>query len=231
MAPGTVEYIPLEALNANPNNEAEEEQPRKRSNIWYRIDTTSVLTVFLGFPLLLLAVTLLAVFWHESMKAINGGEPNIYWLRIVNAGWAAQLVTVCTASIRVVVAFQAGLATAMVAAIALETTGAPLLQGPLYSMLRAVKVAPSYLWTATNFQPHLSRFIYALVLTEVLVTAASQFLSTIFLADFGSGLSPSAATRPMSASYIPRMTLALYGRCLLWPAGHSPSWPSLLMTG
>ncbi|RAL01596.1 uncharacterized protein BO80DRAFT_434175 [Aspergillus ibericus CBS 121593] len=188
---GRREYIPLEALNTNAEDnheEAEEEQPhRKRRNLWHRIDTTSVLTVFLGFPLLLLAVTLLALFWHGSMKAIDGAEPEIYWVRVVNAGWATRLVTVCTASIRTVVAFQAGLVTAMVAGIVLETTGVPLLLGPFYSMLRAVKVAPSNLWTATNFQPHLSRFIYALVLIEVLVTAASQFLSTILLSDFANG--------------------------------------------
>lgn len=186
---GIREYISLEALNTNAHNDddAEEEQPHHKTNIWRRIDITSVLTVILGFPILLLAVILLALFWHESMKAINGAEPGIYWLRIVNAGWAAQLVTVCTASIRTVVAFQAGLATAMIAGVVLETTGAPVLQGPFYSILRAVKVAPSNLWTATNFQPHLSYFIYALVLTEVLVTAASQFLSTIFLSDFGNG--------------------------------------------
>ncbi|KAJ5502674.1 hypothetical protein N7463_005548 [Penicillium fimorum] len=75
----------------------------------------------------------------------------------------------------------------MVSAIVLETTGASLLHGPFYSILRAVKVAPSTFWTATNFQPQLPRFIYVMVLTEVLVTTASQFLSTIFLADFGSG--------------------------------------------
>ncbi|KAJ5977006.1 hypothetical protein N7501_000348 [Penicillium viridicatum] len=189
MAPnGIREYISLETRNTNAHNDdAEEEHPHHKSNVWHRIDTASVLTVTIGFPILLLAVILLALFWYESMKAIDGAEPGTYWLRIVNAGWAAQLVTVCTASIQTVVAFQAGLATAMIAGIVLETTGTPILQGPFYSMLRAVKVAPSNLWTATNFQPHLSYFIYALVLTEVLVTAASQFLSTIFLSDFGNG--------------------------------------------
>lgn len=187
MAPsGVREYIPLEAVNTEYNNyEAEEQQPRrKRSNIWHRIDTASVLTIFLGIPLLLPAVTLLAVFWHESMKSTGWAGPDIYWVLVVVAGWATRLVTVCTASIRTVVAFQAGPATAMVAGFVLETTGAPLLQSPFYSMLREVKVAPSNLWTATNFRPHLSCDIYTLVLTEVLVKAAPQFLSTIFLSDF-----------------------------------------------
>ncbi|UKZ76144.1 hypothetical protein TrVFT333_003840 [Trichoderma virens FT-333] len=185
------EYISLEALNSNAednDNEVKEQQPHgEQSNIWRRLDTTSILTVFLGPSLLLFAVALLGLFWHESMKAIDGAEPAISWVRIVNASWATRLVTVCSTCIRTVLAFQAGLATAMVAGIVLETTGAPLLLGPFYSMLRAVKMAPSNLWTATNFQPHLTRLVYVLALTEVLVTVASQFLSTIFLSDFANG--------------------------------------------
>lgn len=185
------EYTPLEPLNTNAednDDDAEQAQPDgKRIEIWRRIDTTGFLTVLLGFPILLLAVTLLALFWHESLKAVNGAEPNIYWVHVINASWATRLVTVCTTSIRMVMALQAGLVTALIAGIVLETTGAPLLHGPFYSMLRAVKAAPSILWTATDFQPHLSRLLYTLVLTEVLVTAASQFLSTIFLSDFANG--------------------------------------------
>ncbi|KAJ6094271.1 hypothetical protein N7467_003116 [Penicillium canescens] len=235
MAPcGTREYISLEALNRNPENnddEAEEEQPHcKRSNIWHRIDITSVLTIFLGLPILLLAVTLLALFWHESMKAIDGAEPGIYWVRIVNAGWAAQLVTVCTTSIRTVVDFQAGLATAMVAGIALETAGVPLLQSSFFSMLRAFKVAPSNIWTGTDFQPHMSRYIYALVLIEVLVTAASQFLSTIFLSDFTNGTfsQRSNSTNPVGHSLSCRNPLTT-DRGSMIPG--TPFEPSFLLKG
>ncbi|QKX53283.1 uncharacterized protein TRUGW13939_00361 [Talaromyces rugulosus] len=185
---GEMSYIPLEALAQDNNNDAEEEQlHRKRRNLWHRIDTASVWASFLGFPLLLLAVTLLALFWYESLKAIDGAEPQIYWVCVVNAGWVTRLVTVCTTSIRMVMAFQAGLATAMVAGIVLETKSVSLLQSPFYSILWAVKIAFSNLWTSTNFRPHLSRFIYVLVLTEVLVITASQFLSTIFLSDFVNG--------------------------------------------
>ncbi|CAG7960829.1 unnamed protein product [Penicillium salamii] len=181
---GATEYVPLDALNS----EAEEEQCyRKPRSIWQRVDATSFLTVFIGFLLLLLAVALLALFWHDSIEAIDGAEPATYWARVVSAGWATRLVTICTTSIRTVVSFQAGVITALIAGIVLETTGIPLLHSPFYSMLRAVKVAPSNLWTATNFQPHMPRFVYALVLTEVLVTAACQFLSTIFLSDFANG--------------------------------------------
>ncbi|RAK79512.1 uncharacterized protein BO72DRAFT_446326 [Aspergillus fijiensis CBS 313.89] len=158
----------------------------KRRSLCQKVDTTGVLTLFLGPPVLLLAVTFLVLFWWESMKAINGGDPEVYWFRIVDADWATRLITICTTAIRTVVSFQAGLATAMVAGVVLETEGIPLLQGPLYSILRAVKAAPSSLFTATDFRPHLPPFILTLVVAEVLVTAASQFLSTIYLSDFTS---------------------------------------------
>ncbi|PYI35809.1 hypothetical protein BP00DRAFT_387435 [Aspergillus indologenus CBS 114.80] len=158
----------------------------KKRSLCQKVDTTGVLTIFLGPPVLLLAVTFLILFWWESMKAISGGDPEVYWFRIVNADWATRLITICTTAIRTVVSFQAGLATAMVAGVVLETKGIPLLQGPLYSILRAVKAAPSSLFTATDFRPHLPPFISTLVVAEVLVTAASQFLSTIYLSDFTS---------------------------------------------
>ncbi|RAH65683.1 uncharacterized protein BO66DRAFT_395219 [Aspergillus aculeatinus CBS 121060] len=159
----------------------------RRKSLCQKVDTTGVIAIFLGPPMLLLAITFLVLFWWESIKAIEGEEPEAYWFRIVDADWATRLVTICTTTIRAVVSFQAGLATAMVAGIVLETRGIPLFHGPLYSILRAVKVAPSSLFTATDFRPHLPPFIYTLVVAEVLVTTVSQFLSTIYLSDFTDG--------------------------------------------
>ncbi|KAM3526971.1 hypothetical protein MY4038_006587 [Beauveria bassiana] len=89
-------------------------------------------------------------------------EPARYWMRIVQAGWAARLVTVCTTVMLTVVALQGGLGTAMVAAILLETTttgrgGVSLFLGPFYSLLRASKASPVTLWTATGFRPRFWR--------------------------------------------------------------------------
>ncbi|RAL06825.1 uncharacterized protein BO97DRAFT_465635 [Aspergillus homomorphus CBS 101889] len=187
----TRDHVPRHTPNANMecDDESQNARPkRKQRSLCQRVDTTGVLTIFLGPPFLLLAVTFLVLFWWESIKAIHGGDPEVYWFRIVNADWATRLVTICTTAIRTVMAFQAGLATAMVAGIVLETKGIPLLQGPLYSILRAVKVAPSSLFTATNFRPHLPPLISTLIIAEVLVTAASQFLSTIYLSDFANGI-------------------------------------------
>lgn len=163
MAPrNTREYIPLGAINSTTDetvNGSEEEQPgRAQSSSWHRLGTTSILIVFIGCPSILLAVTLLAIFWYYSVQAIAGQEPAVYWLYIINASWATRLVTLCTTAIRAVVTLQVGLTAAMVAAIVLETEGVPLLLGPFYSMLRAFKVAPVNIWTATNLQPCLPRF-------------------------------------------------------------------------
>ncbi|RAK98758.1 uncharacterized protein BO80DRAFT_427109 [Aspergillus ibericus CBS 121593] len=185
------DYIPLTARQTS-SERNDDEPPKEHSKPqsrkgWKRFDLTSILTVFLGSTILLLGLILLAIFWRQSRIAIAGDEPAVYWIRVVNANWSTRLVTVCAAAIRTVIALQAGLVTAMVAGIAMETTGIPLLQGPIFSMIRAVKVAPSSLLTATDFRPHLSFFIGTLVVIEVLVTGASQFLSTIFLSDFADG--------------------------------------------
>ncbi|KAJ5952114.1 uncharacterized protein N7479_010527 [Penicillium vulpinum] len=187
----TRDYVPLVVLNTNAeenNDEVQNVQPKyTQRSLLKRVGITGFLTIFLGSAVLLLPIVLLALFWRESMIAIAGDKPETYWIRIVNASWTTRLVTVCTTAIRTVVALQAGLATAMVAGIAMETTGIPLLQGPIYSIIRAVKVAPSSLLMATDFRPHLSFFIGALVTIEILVTTSSQFLSTIFLSDFADG--------------------------------------------
>ncbi|KOS37658.1 hypothetical protein ACN38_g11541 [Penicillium nordicum] len=187
----TTGYVPLAVLNTNAENNNDEVQgiqPKyKQRSLLQRVGVTSFLTIFLGSAVLLFPVVLLTLFWRESMIAIAGDEPDIYWVRVVNANWATRLATVCATAIRTVLALQAGLVTAMVAGIAMETTGIPLLQGPVYSIMRAVKVPPSSLLMATDFRPHLSFFIGSLVMIEILVTTASQFLSTILLSDFAEG--------------------------------------------
>lgn len=79
----TREHKSLEPLNTNAEDngaEVEENQPNsKRTKIWRRADTTSFLIVLVGFPILVLAATLLTLVWHESMKSVNGeAELNIY---------------------------------------------------------------------------------------------------------------------------------------------------------
>ncbi|RKL10271.1 hypothetical protein BFJ70_g16531, partial [Fusarium oxysporum] len=91
-----------------------------------------------------------------------------------------------TAVIRTAMATQASLATAMLAAVVLETIDTPLVQGPIYSVIRAVQAAPTTLLLTAKLRPkgRLSTLVFTLVVIEILVTLASQFFSTIFIFDF-----------------------------------------------
>jgi hypothetical protein len=189
----TDDHFPLVSWHTNGENSNNKHQDEshglKRKSLWERVNPTSFLTMFLGSALLFLALLLLAYFWRLSMMADTTEKPNANWVHIINSNWGTRLVTICATIIRTVVTFQASLATAMVAGIMMETVGVPLLQGPFYSIMRAVKAAPSSLLTSAKAWPHghLSFSIYVLVISEVLATIASQFLSTIFLSDFADG--------------------------------------------
>ncbi|KAJ4288242.1 hypothetical protein N0V88_007432 [Collariella sp. IMI 366227] len=83
----------------------------------------------------------------------------------------------------------ASLATALLAAVVLETIGTPLLQAPIYSVIRAVQATPITMLSAVNLRPkdRLSILVFALLAIEVLVTLVSQFFSTILITDFAVG--------------------------------------------
>jgi len=221
------DYFPLvtgHTNGGNNNSDTRNERPKpKRKSIWERVDLISFITIFLGSALLLLVLLLLAYFWKLSMMADTNvtEEPNANWAHIINASWGTRLVTICATIIGTVVTFQASLATAMVAGILMETTGIPLLHGPFYSIVRALQVSPSNLLTSVNFWPHnlLSSFIYILVISEVLVTIASQFLSTVLLSDFADGTFIQMNSTPVSI--LNSLTL---GSNALWKIPPAASW-------
>jgi hypothetical protein len=219
------DYFPLVTWHTNgenSNKDAPNEQPRpKRKSIWERANPISFLIMFLGSAVLFLVLLLLGFFWKTSMMANTTKEPNSKWVHIINSNWSTRLVTICTTIIRTVVTFQASLATAMVAGIVIETIGVPLLQAPLYSILRAVKVAPSNFVTSTMVWPHnlLSFFTYVLVISEVLATVASQLLSTIFLSDFADG-----TFTPINSTHINVLRSSHWSYSSFWKMPPAASW-------
>lgn len=190
------DYVPLATLNTSIYSGTEETQnewpdppaEHKTRSAWERIGTLGFLIVLLGSTFLLILWVLLGLIWRESMTAKSGGVPNIFWIWIVRANWTSRLVTVCTAVTRAIVTLQASLITAMVSSIILEKIGTPLFYAPFYSIIRAVSVSPTSLLLTKGIlaQPKriFSLFISILVVVEVLVTVASQFLSTILISDF-----------------------------------------------
>ncbi|KAM3087020.1 hypothetical protein ACMFMG_001129 [Clarireedia jacksonii] len=220
----TNNYFPLVDWDTHGeiSNTPRDDKPRpERKSIWERMNPISFIILFVGSALLFIVLLVLAFFWKTSIKAKTTEEPNRHWVRIINASWGARFVTICTLIIRAVVAFQASLATSMVAGILIETIGVPLFEVPFYSIIRAVQVSPVNLLTSANLRPHdlLSFFMYCLVILEVLVTAASQFLSTIFLSDFAD-----STFTQTNSTHINVLNEAMSRPSPLWQMPPATSW-------
>ncbi|KAK9445365.1 hypothetical protein VB005_00474 [Metarhizium brunneum] len=161
----------------------------KKKKTWQRFGLMSFIILLLGSAILLLVLLILWILWKSSMRAADGGPAETPWVYIFRANRATTLVALCTAGLRTVIGLQSSVATGMLAGIILETIGAPLLKAPFYSIIRAVSIAPSNLLPAVRSRPKdtLSFLVYTLVVLEVLLTVASQFLSAILTTDFAEG--------------------------------------------
>ncbi|OQD65557.1 hypothetical protein PENPOL_c006G06315 [Penicillium polonicum] len=188
----TVTYTPLAAAPENAPSQAQDEVKvtKKESSLWARLGVTQILILCFGSIILTIAVLPLAWIWVESMAAAAGREPSSAWVSVIEANWTTRIVTICTAILRAVVTAQASVATAMFAGIILERVGSPLVDGPFYSTVRALSGSPTnLLWTPSLplRRTGLSVLVVTLIVLEVSVTIAAQFLSTLLVADFGNG--------------------------------------------
>ncbi|KID86165.1 hypothetical protein MGU_06598 [Metarhizium guizhouense ARSEF 977] len=161
----------------------------KKKKTWERFGLTSFIILILGSGTLLVVLLILGLLWKSSMRAANGSPAETPWVFIFRANRATTFVTLCTAVLRTVIGLQSSVATGMLAGIILETVGTPLLKAPFYSIIRAVSVGPSNLLSTVRSRPKdaISFSIYTLVILEVLLTVASQFLSAILTTDFAEG--------------------------------------------
>ncbi|KAJ5415726.1 hypothetical protein N7465_004421, partial [Penicillium sp. CMV-2018d] len=187
----TVTYTPLVAPENAPSQAQDEVKvTKKESSLWARLGVTQILVLCFGSIILTIAVLPLAWLWVESMAAAAGREPSSAWVSVIEANWTTRIVTICTAILRAVVTAQASVATAMFAGIILERVGSPLVDGPFYSTVRALSGSPTnLLWTPSLplCGAGLSVLVVTLIVLEVSVTIAAQFLSTLLVADFGNG--------------------------------------------
>ena len=188
---------------AEADNPIGDEPPEARKGPYRRLNTLHLFILLFGSALLLLALIALGLLWKESMRAASpGADPQEPWVQILSGNWATSYVTICTAIMRTTMGFQASLATAMFAGIILERIGVPFISAPFYSILRAVDVAPNNLLSSAIFRSRspFSLLVYTLVMIEVLVTIASQFLSTILVSDFAGGTLANIANSTMISS-------------------------------
>lgn len=186
-----VAYTPLtEPENAHGPTAEEPAAVRQKRSVWARLGISRILILSVGSIILALFILPLAWLWAESMAAMAGQRPSSAWISVIEENWITRVVTISTAILRAVVTAQASVATVMFAAIILERIGTPLIDVPFYSTARALNGSPTNLLWSKSMPLHkngLSILVVSLILVEVAVTLAAQFLSTLLVSDFGNG--------------------------------------------
>ncbi|XXH03821.1 ethionine resistance protein [Hypoxylon texense] len=127
---------------------------------------------------------LLAVLWGGKGPG-SGETASASWRSVVLRGWAPEAITLCSLVIQVCTSAQALICTSLAAATLLETTGVPLSQVAEFSTMRGANGGPwrlVYLMSRSSIRNFFSlQFLLMLVL--FLGTLATQFASTILVAD------------------------------------------------
>ncbi|KAI8722247.1 hypothetical protein NCS52_00368200 [Fusarium sp. LHS14.1] len=169
---------------------------------WKRIGLASIVAMTLGTLVIFASLAILVFLWQGAQLAKRRQEPAL-WQTVVFRGWAPQVVTICSAAIRIVMGLQNGFVIAAVAAIMLETSGASLVDTAMLSVERALgssplNLLPPALRRCSTKEDRISAILHLLLVTTAFaISLASTFTSTILLSDFKSGLvaSPSVTAK------------------------------------
>ncbi|RKK73659.1 hypothetical protein BFJ69_g9101 [Fusarium oxysporum] len=165
--------------------------------------------------------------WHRI------GRPGIITLTfddIVFNGWATQLVTICSAGIRVSIGFQIGLAAAAMAAVILETSGSRFCDTAMLSIQRASSSSAGpldLLPTAWRhcFAGRASGLLYLLVLSlTVVIALISTLTSTILLFDLGEGQISAPITTAIKAVGFDTADSSAYSSIAYWRSRPLTHW-------
>jgi len=130
--------------------------------------------------------------WTGEGTAGGAGAPKV-WRWIVINDLLTQVATLCSAFLRIILVLQAMMSTSLIAAVLLEGPGysVPLSKAAELSITRSVNSGPFSLARLMFFSPRwfVSSSKLPIFLTGVLIflTMASQFLSTLLVADLKTG--------------------------------------------
>ncbi|KAF4437683.1 hypothetical protein F53441_12973 [Fusarium austroafricanum] len=155
-------------------------QPLRR-----RLGKMGMTILVLGTLVILASCAILVYLWQGAQQARDRQARGKEWDRIVFEGYATQVVTICSAAIRLTMAFQIGLSAAAMAAVILETSGSRLSDLARLSVSRAFGSSASpweiFLITKSNKKT----FIHCIVLVLIVILSlVMTFTSTILLFDF-----------------------------------------------
>ncbi|EXF84930.1 hypothetical protein CFIO01_02143 [Colletotrichum fioriniae PJ7] len=153
---------------------------------WQAIGTFGLCVLGIGTIFIIGAVGFMSFFWQNSMQAKEVVVKSTLWSQIVFADWASRSITLTAAVLRVCLALQMSVFTAMIASFMIERTGVSFSAAPFVSMLRAMSASPYNLisWTPFDMPWGIGTVYIVAITTSVLLTAASQLASTTLLSDF-----------------------------------------------
>ncbi|KAK7435843.1 hypothetical protein CaCOL14_008309 [Colletotrichum acutatum] len=153
---------------------------------WSRMGKKGWLILALGMVVILISCTALALLWNGAVIAASGEEPSELWKAVVFNDWAPTVITICSAAIRTSMMMQAGLITAAISALMLESSRVSLADAPVASIERAASTGPFAIFFPAarqgNNLPGLYHLLFVIAASGIMVT--STFFSTILLSDF-----------------------------------------------
>jgi hypothetical protein len=166
---------------------------------WEKFGWLSSIFLVGGLVVLLAAIGFLAFLWF-------GNWSNHTWNNIATQNWFTRAVSLSALAVRNAVSLQAGVATSMLASVALEQMEVHILSAASISCMRNATSGPYFFtwsmltaaWKRGNFRQRMLLPILAVVLT--ITTVLVQFTSTALLADLSPGLIPSSSRNYTAAT-------------------------------
>jgi hypothetical protein len=142
-------------------------------------------------PVILGTLGLIAFLWF-------GNHDNQTWRRFMVHSWVTRAVSISALILRLATSLQAGIAVAMLAALALEFYGVPLADAAALAVMRSGETTPQTLFTETvlgfAMKPKNLHWIYTLLaLVLFATTSLLQLTSTALLSDLQLGPLPGSS--------------------------------------
>lgn len=157
-------------------------RPARETTVYQRVGPWFSILSICSVIVLLAALRFLSwIYWGDKSRP--------WWRHMMVRGWSKQAVTLSAIAIRFAVASLATTATAMIAALAIETRGVPIDDLAQVSIARFSNNGPETFWISGLFNKAFLGIRLRVPLLLLLCTAvASQFTSTLLLSDFDQGL-------------------------------------------
>ncbi|KAK7977065.1 hypothetical protein PG996_003135 [Apiospora saccharicola] len=153
-----------------------------------KLGLTGLIILTVGTICLLGTPCFLIFLWQGARQVGMHKDPGRVWTNVVFSNWATRSITICATIIRSAITAQAALITSMVASVLLESAGVKLVDMPMLSVLRAIRVSPFNLLSLDLLKGGRPRLVRLLCTTAIIIGSVlmvvSQLTSTILLSDF-----------------------------------------------